>query len=134
VSRIRLPIRFQHAGRPVRGETLHCDAGADVLVLTSCSAQLGIELRSAYVGAGEERGEVLVAEGAVIGGRKPDLRSRWLQSAADALVDQRRHFLYDHLQQLQDLADTAGFELGFEGVDVAAAQLDPDPRSSSLAR
>lgn len=124
VARSPLSLRFLVDGRPVGGETLQCDAGAAVLVLTSCSAELGLELRSAYL-AGEGREEVLVAESAVIGAQEAELDSRRVAQPAEALVYLRRHLLYDHLQRLQDLAQTAGWELAVEGIDEAAAQLDP---------
>lgn len=119
-----LPLRFLIDGRPVDGETLHCDAGAAVLVLTSCSAELGLELRSAYL-AGEGRDEVLVAESAIVGTGEAELDSRILAQPAEALVYVRRHLLYDHLQRLQDLAQAGGWELAIEGIDEAASQLDP---------
>ncbi len=119
-----LPLRFLIDGRLVDGETLHCDAGAAVLVLTSCSAELGLELRSAYL-AGEGRDEVLVAESAIVGTGEAELDSRILAQPAEALVYVRRHLLYDHLQRLQDLAQAGGWELAIEGIDEAASQLDP---------
>jgi hypothetical protein len=124
VPRTPLPIRFSLDGRPLTGETLHVDAGANVLVLTSCSAELGIELRSAYLG-GEGREELLVAESAVLGAGPAELTTRRLEAAGDAHTYERRRLLYDHLQRLQDLARDAGRSLAFEGVDAAAAQLDP---------
>lgn len=122
MPRSPLPIRFSLDGRPLAGESLYLDAGANVLVLTSCSAELGIELRSAYL-AGERRTEVLVAESAVAG--PAELSTRRLEDAGDAHVDQRRRLLYDHLQRLQDLAEQVDLALAFEGVDAAAARLDP---------
>jgi hypothetical protein len=125
VPRDPLPIRFSLDGHPLAGETLHSDAGAQVLVLTSCSAELGIELRSAYLG-GEGRGELLVAESAVLGAGPAELSTRRLEAAdADAHTYERRRLLYDHLQRLQDVARAGGWALGFEGIDAAAAQLDP---------
>jgi hypothetical protein len=124
VPRTPLPIRFQADGDYVDGETLHCDAGAAVLVLTSCSAGLGLELRSAYID-GEGAGEVLAAESALAGSEQIELGSRRIPKSADALVYRRRHLLYDHLQRLQDLALHLDHELSFEGIDEAAAALDP---------
>ena len=124
-----MPLRFLIDGRHVDGETLQCEAGAAVLVLTSCSAELGLELRSAYL-AGEGRDEVLVAESAIVDAGEAELDARILAQPAEALVYVRRHLLYDHLQRLQDLAQARGWELAVEGTDVAAAQLDPlAPRS-----
>jgi hypothetical protein len=125
VPRTALPIRFSLDGRPLAGETLGLDAGAQILVLTSCSAELGIELRSAYLG-GEGAGELLVAESGVLGAGPAELTTRRLESAdADTHTYERRLLLYDHLQRLQDLARGGGWALAFEGVDSAAAQLDP---------
>jgi len=133
VARISLPLRFFASGRQAGGETLHSDAGAAVLVLTSCSAELGLELRSAYL-AGEGRDEVLVAESAVIGSGEAELASRCVDQPEGALVYRRRHLLYDHLQRLQDLALTGGWDLAFEGVGDAAAQLDPlAPRAGAAS-
>jgi hypothetical protein len=124
MPRTPLPLRFLLGDRRVSGETLHCDAGASLMVLTSCSAELGLELRSAYL-AGEGRDEVLVAESAVVGAGPAELGSRLLTEAAAALVDDRRRLLYDHLQRLQDLALDGDRALSFEGVAEAAARLDP---------
>jgi len=123
VPRERLPIRFSLNGRPLAGETLCIEAGATVLVLTSCSAELGIELRSAYLG-GEGCSEALVAESAVLASGPVELLTRRL-ATADAHTDQHRHLLYDHLQRLQDLAERAGHALAFEGLDASASHLDP---------
>ncbi len=131
MSREPLPIEFGIIGpgegeilTPVAGETLCLDAGAMVLVLTSCSAQLGIELRSAYVG-GEGSEEVAVAESAVHGGGPAALRNRILTVGGDALLDRRRVLLYDHLQVVQDLAEAeGGWNLGFEGIERALAALE----------
>jgi hypothetical protein len=124
VPRTLLPISFTLEGRSLGGETLYTDAGAQVLVLTSCSAELGIELRSAYLG-GEGCEELLVAESAVLDTDPAAFFTRRLESAAGAHTYERRRLLYDHLQRLQDLARGVGWELGFEGVDTAAAVLDP---------
>lgn len=124
VPREPLPIRFRLDGRPLSGETRCLDAGARVLVLTSCSAELGIELRSAYLG-GEGRGELLVAESAVLGAGPAELDTRYLDDEADAHTHQRRRLLYDHFGRLQDLAREGGWDLAFEGTGAAAVQLDP---------
>lgn len=134
MPRTALPIRFLVDDRPVAGETLHLDAGAQVLVLTSCSAELGIELRSAYL-AGEGRDELLVAESAVLGGGPAELSPRSLESAGDTHTYERRRLLYDHLGRLQDLARAGDWVLGFDGIEEAAAQLDPlTPATSSSDR
>jgi hypothetical protein len=124
VSRTRLPISFRVPGRSVGGETLYVEAGAAVLVIISCSAELGLELRGAYLDGGVS-GEILVAESAILRWGSADLKSRYLQDARDTHTFQRRRLLYDHLQALQDLAALADVRLAFDGVEAAAAALDP---------
>ncbi|HEY4779224.1 MAG TPA: hypothetical protein VIH47_06505, partial [Solirubrobacterales bacterium] len=133
MPRTPLPLRFLLGDRRVNGETLHCDAGASLTVLTSCSAELGLELRSAYL-AGEGREEVLVAESAVAGAGPAELGSRLLADASGALVDDRCRLLYDHLQRLQDLALEGGKAISFEGVAEAAALLDPNSLRAPVSR
>lgn len=130
MARTALPITFSADGLPVGGETLVTEAGASVLVFTSVSAALGIELRSAYL-EGERSASVLIADSGVIGGERAELRSRLLAVGEGALTTERRRLLYDHLQALQDLADRAGHRLGFDGLDAAAGDLDPHLRSRS---
>lgn len=129
VSRTCLPLNFQADGRQIAGETLFAESGASVFVLTSCTAELGLELRSAYLdGAG---GEILVGESAVLT-NSVELHSRRLEDADEALlIYQRRRLLYDHLQTLQDLAIRIGVALSFEGIDTAAVVLDPHLPSAS---
>lgn len=132
MARTALPIAFSVEGELVRGETLYTDAGAFVLVLTSSSAALGIELRSAYL-EGERSAEVLVAESAVVGAQPAELRPRLVWVGEGALTDRRRALLYDHLQALQDLAAQAGHGLGIDGLDLAAALLDPHTQTDLSA-
>ncbi|HET7445366.1 MAG TPA: hypothetical protein VFJ57_11970 [Solirubrobacterales bacterium] len=127
MARIVLPITFAADGLPVGGEALVSEAGPSVLVFTSASASLGIELRSAYL-EGERSASVLVAESGVIGGEPAELRSRLLRVGESALTFERRALLYDHLQALQDLAERAGHQLALGGVDAAAGELDPHLR------
>ncbi len=127
MSRTVLPIAFVVDGTPVDGETLFCEAGASVLVLTSTSPALGLELRSAYV-EGEHCASVLVAESGVAGGGQAEMRSRLLAAGEGALTSERRRLLYDHLQALQDLAGKAGHHLALAGLDAAAEELDPHLR------
>ena len=109
--------------RPVAGETLAVGAGPQVFVLTSCSAALGLELRSAYLGA--ERGDqVLVAESAVVLGAPGAHFSRYIEQPEEAFLDERRRLLYDHLQRLQELALEIGLELAFAGIDRASTTID----------
>lgn len=124
MARIRLPITFVIKGDPIGGETLCTSAGARVLVLTSCWAQAGIELRSAFVG-GERRDQILVAESAVLAGEAAELSSRLLELREVSVLDERRRLLYDHLQRLQELALSSGVELAFAGVEEAILILDP---------
>lgn len=123
VSRTPLPISFALAGRRLGGETLYAELGVHVTVLTSCCAELGIELRSAYL-SGEGRGELLVAESAVLGTGPAEVATRTLERPSDARAE-RRPLLYDHLQRLQDLAREAGWALAVEGVDAAVTRIDP---------
>jgi hypothetical protein len=125
-----LPITFSADGVPVGGETLVSEAGASVLVFTSTSAVLGIELRSAYL-EGERSASMLVGESGVIGGEPAQLGSRLLAVGEGALTSERRRLLYDHLGALQDLADQAGYRLGCNGLDAAAGDLDPHLRIGS---
>lgn len=124
MARGLLPIAFSAGGAPIGGETLVTEAGASVLVFTSASAALGIELRSAYL-EGERNASVLVADSGVIGGQAAELGSRLLALGEEALTYERRLLLYDHLQALQDLADRVGHRLAFDGLDEAARVLDP---------
>lgn len=127
MARIPLPISFTADGAPVAGETLVAEVGASVLIFTSTSVALGIELRGAYL-EGERNTSVLVAESGVIGGEPAELHSRLLAAGPDVLTSGRRVLLYDHLQALQDLAESAGHRLGFDGIDAAAGDLDPHMR------
>lgn len=129
MSRARLPITFLLDRRVVGGETLESSAGAQVFVLTSCSSELGLELRSAYLGA-ERSDRVLVAESAVVLGEPGELFSRYIEQPEEALLEQRRRLLYDHLQRLQELALEIGLELAFAGIDRAVVAIDPSaPRT-----
>lgn len=124
MSREPLPLSYRIGERRVDGETLWLDAGASVFVLTTCLADLGLELRGAYLGA-ERSDEVLVAESGVLGAEPAELVSRRLAEAPTALAEQRRRLLYDHLHAVQDLALRGGWSLGFEGLRATAAALDP---------
>ena len=130
MARTTLPISFSADGAPVSGETLASEACASVLVFTSTSAALGIELRSAYL-EGERTESVLVAESGVLGGEQAQMGSRLLAVGEGVLTSERRRLLYDHLGALQDLADQAGHTLGFDGLDAASGDLDPHLRTGS---
>lgn len=123
MARRPLPVEFVRGTDQVSGETLVADVGGDVLVLTSCSDDIGLELRSAYLGA-DDTEEVLVAEAWAVGSRATELGWRRLADAGRMLIYERRRALYDHLQRLQDLALQRGDQLSFDGVDAAADQLD----------
>jgi hypothetical protein len=123
---VRIPLRlsFTIDGRAVSAETLYCPVQAEMLVLTSCSAELDVELRSAYL-AGSDTAEVLVAEAWVMGEEPTQLGSRRLGHSPRMLIRERRRALYDHLQRFQDLAAQAGRRgLQVEGVDLASGHLD----------
>jgi hypothetical protein len=124
VSRTPLPISFRVDQRPVSGETLALDAGDRILVLTSCSADLGLELQATYI-TGHREDDVLVGECWAIGAEESEPVSRYLPTSEESIADPRPACLYDHLQRLIDLASEAGYELGFEGVDGAVAHLNP---------
>jgi hypothetical protein len=123
VSREALPIEFRVAGRPVGGETLALDAGDRVLVLTSCSADLGLELRTTYMA--NRRGEVLVGESWAIGAEEGGPLSRRVEAEEEPLLERRAACLYGHLGRLVELAREAGYELRFNGVDEAVGRLSP---------
>lgn len=124
MTRIPLRLSFMLAGRPVPAETLYCPVQAEVLVLTSCSAELDLELRSAYL-AGSDTAEVLVAEAWVVADEPTQLASRRLGHAPRMLIRERRRALYDHLQHFKELAAEAGSPgLEVEGVDLASGHLD----------
>jgi len=127
MTSISLPIVFAADGVSVGGETLLTEAGASVIVFASCSAALGIELRGAYL-TGEGNPSLLVAESSVREGARAELRSRWLEIGEETMTFDRRLLLYDHLHAFQDLADRAGKRLGVDGLDAAAAVLDPHLR------
>jgi hypothetical protein len=123
---VRIPLRlsFTIDGRAVPAETLYCPVQAEMLVLTSCSAELDVELRSAYL-AGSDTAEVLIAEAWVMGDEQTQLGSRRLGHAPRMLIRERRRALYDHLQRFQELAAQAGRPgLQVEGVDLASGHLD----------
>ena len=63
----------------------------------------------------------------VSGSRRPSARARKAPPADDGSLTtaERRRLLYDHLRRLQDIARAGGWALAFEGLDAAAAQLDP---------
>lgn len=132
VERQCLPITYRLGQRRVSGTTTYADVGASVLVLTSCSAELGLELRSVYL-AGERRGKVLVAASGLLGTEPAQLFSRLIADPGEALVYERRRLLYDHLQALQDLAVRGGLELAVDGVDAAVAALDAGPAAPTVS-
>jgi hypothetical protein len=101
------------------------------LALTSCSAELGLGLRSAYLDGGGS-GEILVAEVAVLGGACAELSSRRLEGVKEVFTYERRRLLYDHLQALQNLAARADVRLAF-GIEASVAVLDPYSRFISAS-
>ena len=125
MGRIELPLQFRLCGHNVSGVTLYADEADRVLVLASSSADLRIELRSAYLG-GDDNPQVLVAEASTLPGEPTQLTHRALEDAAEVLVYERRRALYDHLQRLQELVAAASYgELEVTGVDKAVSELDP---------
>ena len=61
----------------------------------------------------------------MLGAGPAELGTRYLADEAEAHTHERRRLLYDHLGRLQDLAREGGWNLAYEGVDAAAARLDP---------
>jgi hypothetical protein len=129
VDRTPLPIAFYDAGRPVRGETLTLDAGDNLLLLTTTSSDLGLNLRNVY-DAADGRDEIQVIDNYRIRGKHGPPTTRLLATSPDPSfeplrADLRPRCLYDHLGRFIELARAAGFELSIDGVDAAARQLDP---------
>lgn len=98
-------------------------AGANVLTLISCSAELGCELQSTYTGD-EHQDRTLVAEYAIIGERPASLEARWLEGAAGILTYAPGRCLIDHLQRFCELAATeSGRSVRVSDLDRAEQEL-----------
>ncbi len=105
------------------------DVGDNLLLLTTTSSDLGLNLRNVY-DAAEGRDEIQVIDNYKICGRHGPPTTRLLATSPDPSFepippDRRPRCLYDHLARFIELARAAGFELSIEGVDAAARQLDP---------
>ena len=129
VDRTPLPIAFYDAGHPIRGETLTLDIDDNLLVLTTCSADLGLNLRNVY-DAAEGRDEIQVIDNYRIRGKHGPPSTRLLTVSPDPSLepidaDLRPRCLYDHLGRFIELACATGVELSIDGVDAATRQLDP---------
>jgi hypothetical protein len=125
-----LPIVFRLAAGPISAETLALDAGDNLLLLTTHSADLGLNLRNVY-DRDEGRDEIHVMDNWKFQGRPHRPTTRLLSSApADPRwkpvdTDLRLRCLYDHLGRYIELAKGQGFALSIDGIDAAARQLDP---------
>lgn len=80
-------------------------AGANVLTLISCSAELGCELQTTYTGD-ERQDRTLVGEYAIVADRPASMQARWLEGTAGILTYAPGRCLIDHLQRFCELAAT----------------------------
>jgi hypothetical protein len=98
-------------GEPVHSETAAYDIGARGLALVTTSAELELQLYSAYLGD-EDLGEAVVAEVAQSPAAElPDLRSRRIDVPRDFLLYHRDRALADHLERFLALAGESDIEL-----------------------
>jgi hypothetical protein len=111
-------------GRATTSETRYAEAGAYVLVLSSCVPELGLELHSTYVGHPEVETRVTHL---ILGGGGEQ------RAAAEAVVRPdgelpvvfaRRRCLFDHLQRLQDELAGIGHRAGIEIDDASVSELE----------
>ena len=106
-----LSCRFLRGNEPVETETVAYETGARALTLVTTSAELGLQLYSAYLGD-EELEEAIVAEVAEPAGGEPArLRSRRIGVPSGFLVYHRDRALADHLERFVELARECEIEL-----------------------
>ena len=100
------------------------EAGAYVLVLSSCIPELGLELHSTYVGhPGVETGVTHLMLGG--GGPKRAASEAVVRPERELpVVFARRRCLFDHLQRLQDELDALGHQAGIEIDDASVSELE----------
>lgn len=109
--------------REIRSTHTAYEAGANVLTLVSCSAEVDFELHSSYVGS-DYSPNLTVAE-LVCEGKEEAHSTRSADAEAGVLTYARRRCLYDHLQRIQDLLAARGLgPVQIHGLDAAARQLD----------
>ena len=106
-----LNCRFLRDDEPVESETVAYETGARALTLVTTSAELGLQLYSAYLGD-EELEEAIVAEIAEPAGDEPArLRSRRIRVPGGFLAYHRDRALADHLERFLGLARECEIEL-----------------------
>jgi hypothetical protein len=111
-------------GRAAASETRYADAGAYVLVLSSCVPELGLELHSTYVGhPGVETRVTHLALGGGDAQRAATEAVAWPDGELP-VVFARRRCLFDHLQRLQDELAGAGHQAGIEVDDASVSELE----------
>lgn len=111
MTRTFLACPLLRDGEPVRSETVLYEAGARALTLVTTSAELRLQLYSAYLGD-EDLDEAVVAEVAqspAVG--VPELRSRRMPVPRDFLLYHRGRALDDHLEHFVALALESDIEL-----------------------
>jgi hypothetical protein len=111
VSATFLSCRFLRDNELIKTETVAYETGARALTPVTTSAELGLQLYSAYLGD-EQLEEAIVAEVAEPAGDEPaQLRSRRIRVPGGFLVYHRDRALADHLEQFVGLARECEIEL-----------------------
>jgi hypothetical protein len=106
-----LNCQFLRNDQPVETETVAYETGARALTLVTTSAELGLQLYSAYLGD-EELEEAIVAEVTESAKDEPaQLRSRRIRVPGGFLVYHRDRALTDHMERFVELARECEIEL-----------------------
>ena len=106
-----LSCPFLRDGEPIETETVAYETGARGLTLVTTSAELRLQLYSAYLGD-DELEEAIVAEVAEPAGDEPArLRSRRIRVPGGFLVYHRDRALADHLERFVGLAQECEIEV-----------------------
>jgi hypothetical protein len=106
-----LSCRFLRDDESVESETVAYETGARALTLMTTSAELGLQLYSAYLGD-EELEEAIVAEVAESARDEPArLRTRRITVPGGFLLYHRDRALADHLERFVGLARECEIEL-----------------------
>jgi hypothetical protein len=119
-----LDVELVLDGRSVASETRYAEAGAYVLVLSSCVAELGLELHSTYVG---HPGVETRVTHLILGARGPQRAATEAVARPDGelpVVFARRRCLFDHLQRLQDELAGIGHQAGIDVDDASVSELE----------